>query len=234
MLLRIVGWTAKQVIKLIGKVILRTDISGVERVPRKGPVLVVINHISFVDPFLLYITLPRPISALGKVELWDHLITRLIAEAWGTIPLHRGEMDLNAIKLAVGVLRDGGALGVAPEGTRSHHGRLLRARPGVALVLSKVPQTVVVPIAVYGQEKLLPNLKRLRRTKVTMVVGTPFCLRPITGRMTHEVRQAISDEMMLRIASLLPAVYHGCYAGMPIVEDYTVSCPEPGVTGAGG
>ena len=225
-MLKVVGWVAKTVIRLIAKIILRTEISGLERVPQKGPVLVVMNHISFVDPFLLYVTLPRPLIGLGKVELWDHFISRIIARAWGTIPLHRGEMDLNAIKSAVQVLRSGGMLGIAPEGTRSHHGRLLRGKSGVALVASKVPETELVPVAVYGQEMLLRNLRRLRRTRVTVVVGRPFHLRPITERMTHEVRQAISDEIMLRIAGLLPPAYQGLYSGRSVEDHYTVCCHD--------
>lgn len=224
--MRVIGWTAKCVIRFIAKVILRTEISGMENLPREGPVLVVINHISFVDPFLLYVTLPRPLIGLGKAELWDHLISRTIARAWGTIPLHRGEMDLNAMKSAVQVLRNGGMLGIAPEGTRSHHGRMQRARPGVVLVATKVPEAVLVPVAIYGQEKLLPNLKRMRRTPVSLVVGTPFCLRPIRERITHEVRQDISDEIMLHIASLLPVVYQGVYAGRPQEAHYTTPCQD--------
>jgi 1-acyl-sn-glycerol-3-phosphate acyltransferase len=182
---------------------------------------------------LLYVTLPRPLIGLCKAELWDHLISRIIARAWAMIPLHRGEADPNAIKSAVQVLRGGGMLGVAPEGTRSHHGRLLRAKPGVALVASKVPEAVLVPVAVYGQEKLVPNLKRLRRTRVSVVVGAPFCLRPVMDRITHEARQAISDEMMLRVASLLPPVYRGVYAGRSIEERYTTLCQDQDVMGVG-
>ena len=231
--MKVVGWIAKQVIRLIAKVILRTDIEGMAHIPRAGPVLVVLNHISFVDPFLLYVTLPRPLIGLGKAELWDHLITRIIARAWGTIPLHRGEMDLNAMRSAVQVLRDGGMLGIAPEGTRSHHGRTQQARPGVALVATKVPGAVLVPVAVYGQERLLPNLKHMRRTSVNMVIGEPFCLRPIAERITHEVRQAISDEIMLRVAVLLPPAYQGVYAGRSVEDRYTTLCPGESRTGSG-
>lgn len=222
--MKVIGWIAKQVIRFIAKVILRTEIRGMANLPRKGPVLVVINHISFVDPFLLYVTLPRPLIGLGKVELWDHFISRIIAQAWGTIPLHRGEMDLNAMKSAVQVLRDGGMLGIAPEGTRSHHGRTQQARPGVVLVATKVPEAVLVPVAVYGQEKLLSNLKRLRRTPVSIVVGAPFCVRPISERVTHETRQAISDEIMLHVTRLLPPAYLGFYAGKSLEEHYTMPC----------
>lgn len=225
--MRVASWIAKFVVRIGAGLLLKVEITGLDRVPRSGPVIVVINHINFVEPLLLYVTLPRPIIALAKAELWGNPITRLVAQAWRSIPIRRGEMDLGAMRAAVQVLHDGGMLGLAPEGTRSHHGRLGRARPGVVLVASRAPAAVLLPVAIYGQEQLLPNLRRLRRTPLRIVIGNGFRQSAGTERVTHEARQAISDEIMLRIAALLPPSYHGVYANTLLAERYTRACEAP-------
>jgi 1-acyl-sn-glycerol-3-phosphate acyltransferase len=228
----VIRWIAVQVIRLGAWLFLRLEVTGMDRVPRAGAVLLVANHISFVDPLLLYVIMPRQVTGLAKAELWGNPISRLVARAWGTIPIRRGEMDLNAMRQALSVLHGGGMMGLAPEGTRSHHGRLLRARSGIVLLASRAPEAVLVPVAMYGQERLLHNLRRLRRTQVKVVVGQAFRLLPVPQRPTHEARQAMSDEVMLRIAALLPPSYHGVYAGQQLVECYTMTETEDAATRA--
>jgi 1-acyl-sn-glycerol-3-phosphate acyltransferase len=183
--------------------------------PASGPAILVINHVNFIEPLLLYVLLPRQVTGLAKAELWGNPISRLVAQSWASIPIRRGEIDLHAIRRALQVVQQGGVLGLAPEGTRSHHGRLQRGRPGVVLLALRAPDTLILPVAVYGQEQFYHNLQRLRRTPVQVVMGQGFYLNPGEGRVTHEMRQAISDEIMMRIASLLPAQYQGVYSDMP-------------------
>ncbi len=203
-------------VRVLARVLLRVQVTGLERVPASGPVMLVANHVNFIEPFLLYVLVPRQITALAKVELWSNPITRLWVESWGCIPLWRGETDLSAIRAALHVLQQGGMLGLAPEGTRSHHGRLQRARQGAVLLALRAPDTLIVPVAVYGQERFYDNLRRLRRTTVQMVFGSGFYLDAGEERVTHELRQALSDEIMLQIAALLPEQYRGVYQNVPL------------------
>ena len=211
----VVHWISVRFIRLVARVLLRVQVTGLERVPASGPVIMVINHINFIEPLLLYVLLPRHVTGLAKVELWDHLISRLVAQAWGSIPIRRGEMDLDAIRRALQIVQQGGMLGLAPEGTRSHHGCLQRGRPGIVLLALHAPQALILPVAVYGQEQFYDNLRRLRRTRVRVVMGQGFYLHVGEGRVTHEMRQTISDEIMLQIAALLPEQYRGAYGDSP-------------------
>jgi len=214
--MRVIRWISVAVLRVAARVLLRVQVTGLEHMPASGPVILVINHVNLVEPLLLYVLLPRQVTALAKAELWGNPISRLVAQSWGSIPIRRGELDLDAIRGALQVVQQGGVLGLAPEGTRSRHGRLQRGRPGVALLALRAPDTLILPVAVYGQEQFFHNLRRLRRTAVQVVMGQGFYLHAGQGRVTHEMRQEISDEIMMRIASLLPAQYRGVYADMPL------------------
>ncbi len=208
------------VVKLLSRTLLRVKVSGLERIPRTGPAIVAINHINFVDGPLLYVTWPREIIGLGKAEIWANPILKPIAASLKMIPVRRGELDLNAIRMSVKVLREGKVLGLAPEGTRSHHGRLQPARPGLVLLALRAPETPIVPVAIYGQEKYRDSLRRLRRTEVNLVVGQRFWLNPGEERVTHEMRQQMTDEIMMQIAALLPPEYRGAYSDLASATEH--------------
>jgi 1-acyl-sn-glycerol-3-phosphate acyltransferase len=209
------------VIKLLTRIALKVTVSGLELIPPSGPALLAINHINSIEGPLLYVTCPREIIGLGKVELWSNPITKPLAMSLKAIPLRRGEMDLNAVRLSLKVLQEGKVMGVAPEGTRSNHGRLQPARPGIVLLALRVPETPIVPVAIYGQEKYRKNLRRLRRTEVSIAVGQPFWLDPGDGRVTREMRQQMTDEIMMQIAALLPPQNRGVYSNLgSATEDY--------------
>jgi 1-acyl-sn-glycerol-3-phosphate acyltransferase len=212
--MRVIRWISVKVIRLATKLLLKVKAEGLERIPRSGPVILAVNHINFMDPLLIYAISPRPVIGLAKHELWANPLTRLIAKSWGTIPVRRGELDLHAMRRALQTLQEGGVLGLAPEGTRSHHGRLQQARSGIVLLALRAPDALILPMAVYGQEQFFKNLRRLRRTEVHVVIGRGFYLDPGVTKITHEVRQEIADAIMYQIAALLPPEYRGVYQNM--------------------
>ena len=132
---------------------------------------------------------------------------------WGAIPVRRGEADMAALRAALEKLEEGCIFGVAPEGTRNKTGKLLRAHPG-AVTLALRSNAPILPIAHWGGEKFLSNLKRLRRTDFAMRVGKPFTLNTNGDRITRESRQQVVDEMMYQLAALLPEEYRGEYGDM--------------------
>ncbi len=202
------------VVKFLCRIALEVQVTGFERIPLSGPGIVAINHVNFIEGPLLYVTWPRPLIALGKVELWSNPVLKLIAVSLEMIPIRRGELDLNAIRQAVKVLQEGKVLGLAPEGTRSWHGRLQPGRPGVVVLALRAPETSIIPVAIHGQEKYAESSRRLRRTEVSIVVGRPFWLEPGGERVTHAVRQQMTDEIMMQIAALLPPEYRGVYSDL--------------------
>ena len=127
------------------------------------------------------------------------------------IPIRRGEVDMDAVRRSLAVLADGNILAIAPEGTRSRNGRLLRGQPGV-VTLALRAGVPILPIAHWGVEKFGGNLKRLRRTDFHIRVGKPFYLDSGGERVGGEVRQAMVDEIMFQMAALMPEEYRGEYS----------------------
>jgi 1-acyl-sn-glycerol-3-phosphate acyltransferase len=117
---------------------------------------------------------------------------------------------MKALKLALRALEQGYIFGLAPEGTRNKTGRLQRALPG-AVIIALHSGAPILPVAHWGGEKYLSNLKRFRRTDFHIRAGKPFRLDTAGVKVTAGIRQQIADEMMVRIAALLPEKYRGVY-----------------------
>jgi 1-acyl-sn-glycerol-3-phosphate acyltransferase len=126
------------------------------------------------------------------------------------IPVRRGDGDTTALRKAIAALEKGYIFGIAPEGTRNITGKLKRAHPGTVL-LALHSGAPLLPLAHWGGEHFLKNLARLKRTEFHIRVGEPFHLNVEGIRMTRETRQQIVDEMMFRLAELLPPEYRGEY-----------------------
>ncbi len=212
--MRVVKWVVIRAFRLVCGLLLRVQVIGMERLPRTGPVILAINHVNTIDGLLMRAILPRDIVGWAKAELWGNPLIRLAAQSLNTIPLRRGEMDLQSVRMALSVLANGGLLGIAPEGTRSWHGRLQRAHPGLIHLAQHAPQTWIQPLAIYGQESVKSHILRLRRTPVTVVFGQGFQIRVPAGAAARQSRQQAVDEVMAQIAALLPPQYRGVYSDL--------------------
>ena len=120
---------------------------------------------------------------------------------------------MKALKLALKALEDGLIFGLAPEGTRNYNGKLKRAMPGT-VIIALHSGSPIIPIAHWGGEVYLKNLKRLKRTDFHIRVGDPFKINVAGVKVTSEVRQEIVDDMMYELAKLLPEDYRGVYSDM--------------------
>jgi len=213
-------------IKGLVRFICKVDDEALRKVPREGPLIVVVNHINFLEIPVLYTHLhPRPMTAYAKVETWDNPLLAFLSNSWGAIPLRRGEADVEAIQKGLRALRDGSILFIAPEGTRSHTGHLLRGKPGTALLALR-SGAPLLPIACYGGEKFQDNIKRLRRTDFYIVVGEPFYVQADGRKARREARQKIADEVMYQISALLPQDYRGCYADLSEATEHYLRFPD--------
>lgn len=180
------------------------------KLPPGGPAIFIVNHINFLEVPLLYTHLqPRRIVGLVKAETWKNKFLGFLGDIWNAIPIDRKSAGIGAFKAALSYLHNGRIVMIAPEGTRSKNGRLLPGRPGVVLLAMK-SRVKIYPIAHFGGEKFWNNLKSFRRTRFYLRVGTPFEVNN-NGRVNSNVRQKITDEMMYRIAELLPRHLRGCY-----------------------
>jgi 1-acyl-sn-glycerol-3-phosphate acyltransferase len=172
------------------------------------------NHINMLEiPVMQTRLRPRPMTGVAKAEAWNNRLMGWILDQWGAIPIRRGESDMGALRSTLEALREGKILAIAPEGTRSGHGRLQRGHPGVVTIALK-SGAPILPLAFHGGEKLKENLKRLRRTAFHVAVGDPFVIDPGDERVARDIRRRITNEIMYRLAALLPPEYRGVYADL--------------------
>jgi 1-acyl-sn-glycerol-3-phosphate acyltransferase len=205
----------------------RIDDAQLVRVPDRGPLIIVTNHVNILEIPIIYTRLqPRPVTGLASAHRWDSRWTRWLLEVCGTVPLHRGEADIAAMRKAIALLEAGRMIVISPEGTRSEHGRLQKAHPGVVLLALR-SGAPLVPVAYYGSENYRENLRRLRRTDFHIAVGEPFYLDAGGVKVTRQVRRHMLDEVMYRIAALLPPAYRGIYSDLgAATERYLVFSTE--------
>lgn len=204
-------------LRVILRILLKLTIRGAENTPATGSLIVAINHTSFLDPLLAGAFLPRTIMPLGKAELFETPVFGWIFPAYGAIPIDRNSIDRTAIRESLKLLRNDGALLVAPEGTRSDNGQLQRGRPGIALLAAHT-DAAILPVAIWGVKHFWNSLRRLRRAEGYMAVGEPFRLAVDGRTVSREQLDEITDEIMYRLAELMPPEYRGVYAD---VEDVT-------------
>jgi 1-acyl-sn-glycerol-3-phosphate acyltransferase len=204
-------WVSSFIVGVMLRVLCRFRVEGVENVPMTGPLLVVANHLHFVDPPLLGSVMPRKVIFMAKSELFPMLILGLIVRAYEAFPIRRGEKDISALRRAMKVLDAGKALGVFPEGTRSPDGTLQRGRLGAAM-LARRTNALILPIAISGTRSFLQRYNIFNRPVVRVVIGKPF--RPETDETgSAKAREAdLTDYMMRRLAELMPPAQRGIYA----------------------
>jgi 1-acyl-sn-glycerol-3-phosphate acyltransferase len=215
-------------IKSLTRILCRVDDAQLERVPDRGPLIIVANHVNFLEVPLLYTHLqPRSVTGFAKAETWDNPALGALFDLGRAIPLRRGEADMAALRQALKALEEGHILAVAPEGTRSGHGRLQPGRPGVVFLALR-SGAPLLPVVYYGGELFWRNLPRLRRTDFHIVVGQPFYLYPGKVKVTRQVRQLMVDEIMYQAAALLPPAYRGVYSDLAAATEAYLRFP-PGV-----
>ncbi|MBN1440129.1 MAG: 1-acyl-sn-glycerol-3-phosphate acyltransferase [Anaerolineales bacterium] len=201
-------------IRALGRTLCRVHDEELARIPHQGPLLIVANHVNFLDVPIFYTHLiPRSVTGFAKIETWKNPAIGLLFSLGGAIPIRRGVVDRTAFGRARDALRAGRILAIAPEGTRSGDGRLQKAQTGVS-VLALESGAPVLPVAYYGGENFRRNIVRLVRTDFHFRVGTPFRVRLEGGRPTREARENITADIMYRLAALMPPEYRGHYADL--------------------
>jgi 1-acyl-sn-glycerol-3-phosphate acyltransferase len=194
------------VIKAIFSLIADCQVSGVERFPKSGPVVLAANHLTNFDVFPMQFALPRPIFYMGKEELFRNPIQDWLLRQLGGFPVYRGASDDWALRHARKVLEHGQVLGIFPEGKRSQGKGLHPAKSGAARFAIEA-QCPLVPLAIYGPEFLFRNFPR--RTKVSLTIGFPIYPKP------DESPLALTDRLMFALAGMLPIHARGVYAQHP-------------------
>jgi 1-acyl-sn-glycerol-3-phosphate acyltransferase len=213
-------WFMNIVIRLGTDILCRIDKGDFPKVPARGPLILVTNHIGSLEIPLLFSHLqPRKLIGLAKIETWNSKFIGWLFDLWDAIPVRRGEADLEAIRACLEVLKAGDILAIAPEGTRSNNGRLLHAQAGIVLIALR-SGAPILPMAHWGGEAFDSNLKKLKRTDFHFRVGKLFYLDAKGEKVNGEKRQAMADEIMSQIAVLMPEEYRGEYANCKSLPKY--------------
>jgi len=211
---------ANLLLRFLMLILLDYEVEGLDNLPQEGPVITAQNHMIFVDTVIGAAFINRYIVGMSKVENYDTPFLGTLFRLYGTFPVRRGEVDRQALRTALKVLREGKVFMAAPEGTRSKTNTLQKGKDGLAYIAVKAGAPIV-PIAIWGQEKFWEQLRKLRRTKVKMVMGKLFIFEPGEGKLTRQQLSQMTDEMMYRLAALLPPEYRGYYSDLSTAtEEY--------------
>lgn len=197
----------------------RTEYYGVEHLPKRGGFLVATNHISRLDIPVLFVNPVRAdITALVADKYLKNPFIRWFAVKAGGIWLDRSKADFTAFGQALATLQSGRALGIAPEGTRSSKRQLLEGKSGVVLLAhrGRVP---IVPVGITGTETALARIFTFRTARIQVRFGAPIHLPPFSRENREEDLQRQTEEIMCRIAALLPSEYRGFYADHPRLKE---------------
>ncbi|MFD8019635.1 lysophospholipid acyltransferase family protein [Streptomyces lavendulae] len=209
------------------RMLFRPRIEGLENIPPDGAAIVAGNHLSFSDHFLMPAILKRRITFLAKAEYFTGpglkgRLTAAFFRSAGQIPVDRSGKDAGqaALREGLGVLARGELLGIYPEGTRSHDGRLYKGKVGVAAMAlgAGVP---VVPCAMVGTFEIQPPGRRIPKIRrVTIRFGAPMEFSRYAGmERERAVLRAVTDEIMYAILGLSGQEYVDRYAAEVKAEE---------------
>jgi 1-acyl-sn-glycerol-3-phosphate acyltransferase len=217
------------------RLMFRPRIEGMENVPESGRAIIAGNHLSFSDHFLMPAILPRRITFLAKAEYFTGpglkgRLTAAFFRSVGQIPIDRsgGPASQAAITTAIEVLERDELLGIYPEGTRSHDGRLYRGRTGVAVMALRA-QAPVIPCAMLGTFELQPPGRRFPRIgRVTIRFGEPLDFSRFFGMDEQRyVVRSVTDEIMYAIMGISGQEYVDRYAGEVKAEQAALTPSAP-------
>ncbi len=207
-------------VRLIYRLISRIEVTGLENLPLDRPLILTANHIGTLDaPSIL--TIPQLIEMEKLIVLVAEKYKKLWVYRWavgqlGFLWIDRFGDDFVTLKEVIRRLQDGGLLIIAPEGTRSPTASLMEGKPGTAYLAAKTGATIL-PISTTGTEDRALNegLRRFKRLRIHIRIGKPYKIPPLPRVGRDEFLHQQTEEIMCRIAAILPVEYRGVYANHP-------------------
>lgn len=204
----------------------KVEFCGTQNLPAEGGLLVTTNHMSRMDTLHLFINpVRRDITALVADKYKKNPFFAWLLNTGGIIWLDRTKADFGAFRVAADVLKSGVSLGIAPEGTRSRNGQLQEGKPGAVLLATKAG-VQIVPVGISGTEEYFSRLRTFRRPNVRLTFGKAYTLPQIDRANRDESLKQLSDEIMCRIAILLPPQYWGFYKDHPRLKEMLANKEE--------
>lgn len=200
---------SRSIVRLVLRALCGFRVDGGDREPASGPLLIVSNHVSDLDPLVVGAALRRRVHFMAKVELFRPPLLRWWISACGGFPVRRGEVDRQAFRTARTILNQGGALVMFPEGTRASHLHDLRPpEPGAALLAVRTG-AAILPLAVIGTDRVLPRgARRPARSTIRVRIGDAIRINgvargTVAGRADREEVERVGRRFMDEIARML-------------------------------
>lgn len=206
-------------ISFLMRVLTRVDAYGVENVPKTGGIIFATNHASRLDiPLILTKGGRGDVIALVADKYKRYFGFGWLIQSTGCIWIDRSKADFAAMTAGLNYVRKGGALGIAPEGTRSSDGCLIEGKPGTVLLAERA-HVPIVPVAIAHSDTAMAKLKHLRIPHMSITFGKPLTLPPMDRDRRDEWMAENTEEIMCRIAALLPVAQRGFYTDHPRVKE---------------
>ncbi|NMA87105.1 MAG: 1-acyl-sn-glycerol-3-phosphate acyltransferase [Tissierellia bacterium] len=185
---------ARSIVNVVFRIIFRIKIEGRENIPKKEPLIICSNHISLLDPIMIAIAVPRPVSFMAKKELFENKILGKLVSALNAFPVDREGSDLSAIRNSLKVLKEDKVLGIFPEGTRVDKMNLDATKSGIGLIAIK-GQAPVVPIYIDSKYRIF--------SKVKITIGEAMDFEEFYGKKLNSDEYGnISKDIMKSIYTL--------------------------------
>ena len=190
-----------------------------ELMPKEGPVIITLNHLSRLDfPALIMLERYNDIYCVAADSYRNFPVFGKFINDSNMIWIDRTKADFAAMKRIMTELKNGNIIALAPEGTRSKTQALLQGKEGVTMIASKTHMPLI-SAAMIGTEKWMDAIKHFRKPRITIRLGPTFDVPRIDPDNREESLRAATDEVMCRIAALLPERYHGFYQGNPRIKE---------------
>lgn len=210
-------WLIRSLIRLLTTV----EIRGYENLPTVKSYLLATNHIGILDAILPFHALNRWDIYIPVAEKWEkNRFLKWLGKYFNFVFIDRFNPDIKAMRKIMHLMEEGNAIAISPEGTRSRVGSLIEAKSGVTYLASKL-NCPIVPVAITGTEDkvILGNLKRFKKSHITVTAGPYFSIPPLPRENRDEMLKNYTDDLMCRIAALLPERYRGYYRDHPRLKE---------------
>ena len=213
----LIRWLVRFVFNLIARV----EVIGYENLPIEGGFVIATNHLGIADVPIASYALDRWDMFVMIGEKWQNVgLFRWVGKYFNFIFIDRFNPDIKTLRKVISLMEKNNILIIAPEGTRSHTGSLIEAKPGASYLATKLNRPIV-PVGITGtaDKTIVDNLKRLRRSHIKVIAGPSFTLPPFPREHRDEALKQYTEEIMCHIAALLPEKYWGVYTNHPRLKE---------------
>jgi len=195
----------------LGSIFAKIKVKGSENIPQKGPFIIVCNHFNLLDPPFVIFAIKKPINFLMASDQTVNAQFMWAPWLYGFIPTNRQNLAPTTIKKSIKAIQKGEIIGIFPEGTATE--QIIRPAKNGAAYLAMRTGAQILPMSLLGMDNIWTNWFKGIRPKLQICIGKPFSpiLLPNERKERNEAIRVTGEEIMCRIAALMPSKYHGIY-----------------------